>query len=200
MRLLEGGPITKISQQDPQLPGNDSRLLCPWTLTVLMNDYIKMVLADVPPELKARKAATPAAVVSLGRRVTRCNEDDWRKLGRAIRYLEETIDLPLRLQSDGSGNLYWYVDASFGMHPDMKGHTGGTLTMGRGPIYSFSSAQKIAARSSTELELIRVHYLLPQMLWSVRFLEAQGHRVKATILYQDKMSSMRLATNGMGSS
>jgi hypothetical protein len=37
------------------------------------------------------------AVSSLGRRVTKCDEDDWKKLGRAIRYLEETIDLPLRL-------------------------------------------------------------------------------------------------------
>ena len=116
------------------------------------------------------------AVSSLGRRVTKCDEDDWKKLGRAIRYLEETIDLPLRLQSDGSGNLYWYVDASFGVHPDMKGHTGGTLTMGSGSIYSFSSAQKIVARSSTESELIGVHDLLPQMLWTVRFLEAQGRR------------------------
>jgi hypothetical protein len=69
------------------------------------------------------------AVASLGRRVVKCNEDDWKKLGRVIKYLPDTIDLPLRLQSDGSGNLYWYMD-----HPDMKGHTGGALTMGGGSI------------------------------------------------------------------
>jgi hypothetical protein len=237
------GSLTKSRGKIHNYLGMTLDFSVPGTLKVLMDDYIKMVLADVPPELKARKAATPAVnylfdvrdvessrieesrtkvyhritmqllflsqrarpdlrlvVSSFGRRVTRCNEDDWKKLGRAIRYLEETIDLPLRLQSDGSGNPYWYVDASFGVHPDMKGHIGGTLTMGSGSIYSFSSAQKIVARSSTESGLIGVHDLLPQMLWSVRFLEAQGHRVKATIQYRDNMSSMRLATNGMGSS
>jgi hypothetical protein len=41
---------------------------------------------------------------------------------------------------------------------------------------------------------------LHQMLWSVHFFEAQGRRVKATILYQDSKSSMHLEKNGMGSS
>jgi hypothetical protein len=94
------------------------------------------------------------AVSSLRRRVTKCNEDDWKKLGRVIMYLKDTIDLPLRLQSDGSGNLYWYVDASFAVHPGMKGHTGDTLTMGSGSTYRMATAQKLMARSSTESELI----------------------------------------------
>jgi hypothetical protein len=61
-------------------------------------------------------------------------------------------------------------------------------------------AQKIVARSFTSSELVGVHDVLPQMLWSVRFLDAQGHKVQATILYQDNPSSVRLEKNGMGSS
>jgi hypothetical protein len=49
------------------------------------------------------------AVSSFGRHVTKCDEDDWKKLGRVIKYLQNTIDLPLRLRFDGSGNLYWYT-------------------------------------------------------------------------------------------
>jgi hypothetical protein len=45
------------------------------------------------------------AVSSLGRLVTKCDDDDWKKLDRVIKYLKDTIDLPLRLLSDGSGNL-----------------------------------------------------------------------------------------------
>jgi hypothetical protein len=29
-----------------------------------------------------------------------------------------------------TGVLSWYVDASFAVHPDMRGHTGGAMTMG----------------------------------------------------------------------
>jgi hypothetical protein len=59
--------------------------------------------------------------------------------------------------------------------------------------------KKVVARRSTESALIGVHDCLPQMLWSVRVLEAQGSRVKAAIRYQDNMSSMRLEKNGIGS-
>ena len=56
------------------------------------------------------------------------------------------------------------------------------------------------ARSSTEAELIGVHDVLPQMLWTVRFLEGQGHDVHGTILYQDNMSAILLEKNGRASS
>ena len=140
------------------------------------------------------------AVSFLCKRVTKCDEDDWKKLTRLTKYLDCTVDLPLRLSVDGSGSLYWYIDASFGVHHDMKGHTGGTFTMGGGSIYSTSSAQKIVARSSTEAELIGVHDVLPQMLWTVRFLEGQGLKVHGTILFQDNMSAMLLEKNGRASS
>ena len=42
-----------------------------------------------------------------------------KKLKRAIAYLRETIELDLTLESDGLMNIYWWVDASFGVHPDM---------------------------------------------------------------------------------
>lgn len=140
------------------------------------------------------------AVSFLCKRVTKSDEDDYKKLTRVMRNLQSTVDLPLTLKADGSGNLYWWVDASFGVHPDMKGHTGGTFSMGKGSIYSTSSAQKLVGRSSTEDELIGVHDVLPQMLWTRYFLREQGFAVEKTILYQDNMSAMLLEKNGRGSS
>jgi hypothetical protein len=58
--------------------------------------------------------------------------DDWRKLCHLIEYLRSTHGLPLILAADSTGVLRWYVDASFAVHPDMTGHTGGAMTMGTG--------------------------------------------------------------------
>ena len=71
-----------------------------------------------------------------------------------------------------------------------------TPSLPKDDICSVESAQKIVARSSTESELIGVHDVLPQVLWSARFLKAQGYKVQTNILYQDNMSSMRLEKNG----
>jgi hypothetical protein len=46
-----------------------------------------------------------------------------------MRYL--TVTLTLRLVADVSGVIRWFIDASHAVHPDMKGHTGGTMTMGK---------------------------------------------------------------------
>ena len=102
------------------------------------------------------------------------DQDDYLKLGKVIKYLESTIHLTLWLQVDKSNLLQWWVDAAYANHPDMKGHTGATCTMGHGSIYSNSLKQKLVARSSMEAELIRVHDILPQILWTCNFLIAQG--------------------------
>ena len=83
---------------------------------------------------------------------------------------------------------------------DMKGHTGGTMSMGKGSIYSFASGQKLVARSSTESELIGVHDVMPQIVWTSYFLQAQGVKVNDSVLYQDNTSSILLEKNGRQSS
>ena len=140
------------------------------------------------------------AVAFLSTRVMNPDVDDQRKLGWVLKYLQSTKDLILRLEGDGSGTLCWWVDASFATHPDMKGQTGGVMTMGKGAVMTASSKQKLVARSSTECELIGVHDVLPSMLWSQNFLRAQGHEVKNVVLHQDNQSSILLERNGRLSS
>ena len=71
-----------------------------------------------------------------------------------------TMDSQLRLHGDSTGKVKWRVDASYAVHPDMKGHTGGTLSLGS----STSSKQKLVAHSSTESEVIGLHDVLPQAI------------------------------------
>ena len=88
------------------------------------------------------------------------------------------------------------MDAAYATHADMKGHTGATFTMGQGSIYSNSLKQKLVAQSSTESELVGVHDILPQILWTRNFLMSQGYPVQKNVVYQDNMSAMLLENNG----
>jgi hypothetical protein len=47
--------------------------------------------------------------------------------------------LPLILSANGTGILKWWVDAAFAVYPNMQGHSGGGLSLGRGfPIVSLT--------------------------------------------------------------
>ena len=126
--------------------------------------------------------------------------DDWEKLSHLMKYLRGTRELPLILGGDNTGIVKWYVDASFAVHPNMRGHTGGAVTLGRGFPIVTSTKQKLNTRSSTEAELVGIDDLMPAILWTRYFLKAQGYDVKENILYQDNKSSILLARNGKASS
>ena len=82
----------------------------------------------------------------------------------------------------------------------MKGHTGATLSLRKGAIYSGSWKQKMVAWSSTKSELIGMYDVLPQVLWTKQFLEEQGCLDTTTVVYQDNTSSILLERNGRSSS
>ena len=76
-------------------------------------------------------------------RVQNPNEDDWKKLGRCLRYLHVTHLFPLILEATQPLLLRWWVDASYAVHHDMRSHKGATFTLGKGSVYSLSTKQKI---------------------------------------------------------
>jgi hypothetical protein len=117
-----------------------------------------------------------------------------------MEYLRDDRLRPLILSADGSGVLMWYVDASFAVHPNMRSHTGGVFTMGRGFPINISTKQKLNTRSSTESELVAVDDMMPIVLWTRYFLMAQGYGVTENLLLQDNRSSMLLERNGKASS
>ena len=92
--------------------------------------------------------------------------DDYKKPDRVMKYIQGTIGLPLILSIDKSGNIKWYVDASFSVDKDMRSHTGGFMTMGTGGAYVKSIKQKLNTNSSTEAELVGVYDVLTQVIWT----------------------------------
>ncbi len=96
--------------------------------------------------LYVSKRARPdvsTAISFLTTRVRAPDIDDWRKLSHLMKYLSIDRLCPLILSADGSGVLMWYVDASFAVHPNMRSHTGGVFTMGRGFPINISTKQKL---------------------------------------------------------
>ena len=92
------------------------------------------------------------------------------------------------------------IDASHAVHPKMRGHTGGGLTLGRGFPISHSGKQKLNTRSSTETELVGVDDMMPDVLWSGLFLEEQGFHVNKNLVHQDNQAAILLEKNGKLSS
>jgi hypothetical protein len=141
---------------------------------------------------------TPVAFLCT--RVIKPDVDDYKKLQRVIRYLRETRTMCLTLEADDLLIIKWWIDASFAVHRDMRSHTGGTLSLGKGSIYSTSTRQKLTTKSSTEAELVAVDDVMPMVLWTRQFLEGQGYEIKDNIVYQDNQSAMLLEKNGQRSS
>ncbi len=121
------------------------------------------------------KRARPDISLSIAFLTTRVKGpdiDDWHKLCHLVEYLHSTHELPLILAADGTGVLSWYVDASFAVHPDMRGHTCGTMTMGTGFPLDKLTKHKLNTPSSTESEIVAVDDLIPQILWARLFMKA----------------------------
>ena len=157
----------------------------------------------VAKTLYASKRARPdvsTAIAFLTTRVRAPDVDDWRKLSHLMEYLRVDRLRPLILSAVGSGVLMWYVDASFAVHPNMRSHTGGVFTLGRGFPINSSTKQKLNTQSSTESELVAVDDMMPIVLWIQYFLMAQGYGVTKNLLLQDNKSSMLLERNGKASS
>ena len=158
------------------------------------------VVAQLLFACKQGRPDLQTAVAFMTTRVKNPDIDDMKKLKRAIAYLRETIELVLTLESDGLMNIYWWVDASFGVHPDFKSHSGGTMSLGGGAVYSSSCKQKLNTRSSTEAELVGVDDMIAQVLWTRYFLSEQGYMINDNIVYQDNQSAIKLEKNGRHSS
>jgi len=125
-----------------------------------------------------------------------------KKLHRLLSYLQSTINLPRII---GATNLdalvHTWVDASYAIYDDMRGHTGGVMSMGVGCVHHKSSKQKLNnTKSSAESEVIGASDYVPWTVWLQSFLKHQGYNLSASYYYQDNESAMRLEKNGIMSS
>ena len=131
-------------------------------------------------------------VAFLTTRVRETDKDYDKKSGLILIYISSTRDIVLTLESDSTVTVKWWVEAAFAVNHDMKSHTSGMMTTGRGALYYASNTHKLNTKSSTEAELVGVDNIMPQILWMRYFLEAQGMKVSENVVYQDNQIAMKL--------
>ena len=160
--------VTDFKQYEPS--NKNSRTPAANHISKVRDDQKKLyeTLAQVSHTFTARdlfatKRARPdihTTVAFLTTRVICPDDDDWTKLVRLIGYLRATLTLPLILSADSTNIFKWWVDGSFGVHPDTRSQTGGTASLGKGYFISKSIKPKLNTRSSAETELVAADDLM----------------------------------------
>lgn len=149
------------------------------------------------------KRTRPDVLLPVAYLASRCaapTVSDLQKVVRVLMYLNATQHLPLVLQPE-SLDIFVGIDASFGAHPDGKGHSGMFISFGRngGTLFAQSSKQRIVTKSSTESELVGLSDGLSQVMWIRSLMRDLGMLSdKPTTIWQDNQATIRIATNGPG--
>ena len=104
---------------------------------------------------RSRPDVIPTISIMLGR-VRSPNQSDWMKCRRLVKYLKSTRDIHLTLHFDGINIARWHVDATFGVHEDLKLHSRCTIFLSQqgGGMASGSNKQRLNTSSSTIVELV----------------------------------------------
>ena len=147
-----------------------------------LDDHKRKIFHSILQKLlHVAKQARLDLQVAIGFLCTRArnpNKDDWRKLKYVLQYIHGTIDLKRILSIDSFIDMNILVDASHACHDNMRGQTGGCISMGYGVLQARSSKQNLNSKSSTETELIGNSNYLTYALWYMYFFHAQGYRTK----------------------
>ena len=133
----------------------------------------------------------------LCQRVQHPDIEDWKKLRRVLKFVQQTIDDTRIIGADNLDEMETFVDSSHAVHADKRGHTGGMITFGTGILAPKCSKQKMNSRSSNETEVIGNSEYLPTNIWHDYFIEAQrGAKLKSNVFYQDNEGAEKMANNG----
>jgi hypothetical protein len=113
-------------------------------------------VAKKPHLAKKSRPGWMTALAFLATRVSRCTENDWKKLTRLLRYLNGSKELGILLRLGKHGIIVrLHIDATHGVHADGKSHTRSCIVIGTtGAVRSKSAKQQIVIKSSTDARVV----------------------------------------------
>jgi hypothetical protein len=76
------------------------------------------------------------------------------------------------MSANGSGILKWWVDTSFAVNPNMRGHSRGGLSLGRGFTIVSSTKQNLNTQSSTETDIMGADDFMLAICWTRYFFKS----------------------------
>ena len=162
--------------------------------------YLSLLMSAMYLAKRARPdILTPVCILSS--RAQEPTTNDMKCLMRVFGYLKGTTDLGLVVKPD-SLLLHYWVDASYNLHSDSRGHTGIVATIGKynAANYVRSQKQKIHTRSSTEAELVAADEAVLHLMWIILIFDALGYPQTPVTVFQDNKSTMRVCQTGQSRS
>ena len=141
-------------------------------LKLLAEDKAEIFHSVVAKLLWLEKQVRPdiePTIAFLSTHVSAPNTSDWEKLARLVDYLNTTIEDDRIMGADSLNTLYMtWIDAAYAVHPNMRSHTGGCMSMmGTGTLHARSSKKKLNTKSSTEAEVVGLSEYIPYNIWLV---------------------------------
>ena len=176
--------LFEFDSKDPLIPQKKQKVFR--TVVAKLIFISKRTRADIQPALSY-----------LCTKQDKANSDDWQKLRRLMQYLKSTIHIPHVIGADSLLKFHTFVDVAYAVHVDMKSHTGGAISLGRGTVFCKSSKQKLNVKSSTEGEIVGTSDFLPFPIWTTYFLTEQGYVIDESFLHQDNMAGIEIEKNGL---
>ena len=168
-------------------------------LSAKKQEIFHSVVARVLLMMKRSRPDLETAISFLCTRVAYSTEEDWEKLRRLLKFLQQTKSDKRVIGAKSLTELNTWIDASYAVHPNMRGHTGGVMSMGHGVIHARAGKQKLNVKSSTEAEIVGLSEYLPYNIYIKNFMEEQGYVLKKNEVKQDNMSAIRMEKNGRNS-
>jgi hypothetical protein len=158
--------------------------------------FLSLVMSAMFAGKRTRPEILPPVCI-LASRVQNPDEDDMKYLLRVFEYLNGSTDLGLRYKPD-TIRLYYWIDASYNLHRDSRGHTGIVATVGKhnAPIYVRSQKHKLHTRSSTEAELVATDEGVLHLLWLILVFDFLGYPQEPVTVFQDNKSTIRVCQTG----
>jgi hypothetical protein len=129
--------------------------------------------------------------------VLKATEEDWKKLVKLVR-LPWHGRLGIRLEANDPTVVMAYVDASFGVHADMRSHSRWSSPWGAGLRLQLPAAHQHQVEHGGRARR-GVRRLRP-VIWTHSFVAALGQIVGPVQLQQDNLSTMALLRNRSNSS
>ena len=149
--------------------------------------------------MKRAKPDLEIAVGFLCTRFSKSDEDNWKKLRKAIAFVKSIINNVRIIGASDLSNIFTWIDAAYAVNADMKSQTGGAMSMGVGVLHGKSSMQKLNVKSSTETEMAGFGDYFPYNIWLLHFMSVQGYKIRDSVLYQDNQSTILMLKNGKNS-
>ena len=126
------------------------------------------------------------------------NEYDWCVMkknvkGKQCNIIQDVEDLNMfHIYPDIVSGVLSDIDADYVNIEKVTMVTGGACVQSR--------KQKLNTKRSTQAKLVRVDYVLTQVVWTKYFLKDQGYEIHDNVIYQNNQSAIKLENNGRHSS